>query len=332
MCLLTGCKESEITKYEAGLIKLEEHDYRNALACFEDAREEEGETVQILRAIGIAWTGQKVFDKAEAAFSAALKAAGSSDRAMKADLYLYLADARYHQENYSGCIEACDELFRMKKVKDGYFLRGSAYLRMNQYKEADTDFKKFISDSREYDDYLDVYKIYKECDLNADGVEYLEKALEFPPKSAEASYDRGRIYYYLGEYSKAEKELKKAWEDEYAQAGIYLGKVYIAAQELEKAREVYKKCRDADQLKAEAYNGLAYCAIQEEDYKSALSYLQKGLEIDDSEVNQVLLFNEIVVYERLTDIETAKKRLNLYLKKYPADEKALREKTFLQTR
>ena len=66
----------------------------------------------------------------------------------------------------------------MKKRKNGYFLRGSAYLHLDEYKKAKKDFSKVISGSKEYEDYLDIYRIYQECDLNADGAEYLEAALE----------------------------------------------------------------------------------------------------------------------------------------------------------
>ena len=83
-----------------------------------------------------------------------------------------------------------------------------------------------ISGSKEYEDYLDIYRIYQECDLNADGAEYLELALEMKAKSPEDFYNRGRVYYYLSEFEKAEKELKTAWEKEYAPAAVYLGKVY----------------------------------------------------------------------------------------------------------
>ncbi len=245
---------------------------------------------------------------------------------------LYLVDTQYHQKEYQACIKTCDEILDEKKEKNGYFLRGSAYLHLDEYKKAEKDFSKVISGSKEYEDYLDIYRIYQECDLNADGAEYLELALEMKAKSPEDFYNRGRVYYYLSEFEKAEKELKTAWEKEYAPAAVYLGKVYVEANEPEKAKDMYQKCLKQDELKAEAYNGLAYCSMEQEDYEKALEYIQKGLEVKDREVNQALLFNEIVVYERSRDFASAKEKMQQYLAQYPADAAAVKENYFLQTR
>ena len=136
----------------------------------------------------------------------------------------------------------------------------------------------------------------------------------------------------MSEFEKAEKELKTAWEKEYAPAAVYLGKVYVEAKELEKAKDIYTKCLEQKELKAEAYNGLAYCFMELEDYEKALEYIQKGLEIKDGEVNQALLFNEIVVYERSRDFVSAKEKMQQYLALYPADDAAVKENYFLQTR
>lgn len=210
MCFLGGCQKKEPANYELGLESLEKKDYAQAIEYFREAVKEEENPVNAWRGIGISWTEQGIFDKAQEAFSTALELTEKNEKAMKIDLYLYLADALYHQEDYAGCVQKCEELLRIQKVKDGYFLRGSAYLHMSEYSNADKDFSRVISDSEEYEDYLDIYKVYNECNLNADGGEYLEEALEIEPKDAEDYYNRGRIYYYLTEYKNAEKELKKA--------------------------------------------------------------------------------------------------------------------------
>ena len=66
--------------------------------------------------------------------------------------------------------------------------------------------------------------------------------------------------------------------------------------------------------------------------QKALEYIQKGLEVKDREVNQALLFNEIVVYERSRDFASAKEKMQQYLAQYPADAAAVKENYFLQTR
>ena len=115
-------------------------------------------------------------------------------------------------------------------------------------------------------------------------------------------------------------------------AQIYLGKLYFAAGDREKAREAYEHCMHTEELKAEACNGMAYCSIQEEDYESALSYVQEGQKEEDSEEQPALLFNEIVIYEKMADYDSAKEKLREYLELYPGDIDAVRENYLLETR
>ena len=77
---------------------------------------------------------------------------------------------------------------------------------------------------------------------------------------------------------------------------------------------------------------MAYCSIQEEDYESALSYVQEGQKEEDSEEQPALLFNEIVIYEKMADYDSAKEKLREYLELYPGDIDAVRENYLLETR
>ena len=258
--------------------------------------------------------------------------AGESGRALKKDLHLYLADAQYHQGDYQGCVDTCDSLLKISRESNGYFLRGSAYLHLKEYNRAESDFAKVVSGSKDYEDYLDVYMVYRNCGLNADGSEYLEDGLKIEPGNGEDYYHRGRIYFYLEDYENARKALETSADKGYAMARIYLGKVYMAMGDNEKARETYEQCLKEKDLTAEAYNGLAYCAASEEDYEAALSYIQEGLDQADQEEEQALLFNQIVVYEKMTDYDSARKKVSEYLELYPADENAIRENYFLETR
>lgn len=331
LCLLGGCSHTP-TSYETGIKNLEEKNYTEAIGNFQDAVKEEDRTVESWRGIGVAWTEQKVYDKAQEAFETALGLVRSSGQAMEKDLYLYLADAQYHQEDYEGCLETCNTLLEGSREKDGYFLRGSAYLHLKEYSQAEEDFSRVIEGSEDYQDYLDIFMVYRECGLNADGSGYLEQAAEIRPGDGEDYYHRGRVYYYLGDYENAENDLKEAVERDYPMAQIYLGKLYFAAGDREKAREAYEQCMDTEELKAEACNGMAYCSIQEEDYESALSYVQEGQKEEDSEEQPALLFNEIVIYEKMADYDSAKEKLREYLELYPGDIDAVRENYLLETR
>src|SRR5699024_12405327 len=57
----------------------------------------------------------------------------------------------------------------------------------------------------------------------------------------------------------------------------------------------------------------------------ALRNIRQGISCRDESVMRDLLYNEIVVYERQLDFETAQSKMREFLERYPGDEEALRE-------
>ena len=332
LCLLTGCAGNQNSNYEQGALDLENKEYESAIENFELAVAEKEHTAEALRGEGIAYLRLGNYEEAEKAFSSALKKAEKSKTEVKTDILSYLSSVEYKLADYEGSLKHAEALMDLKESKEAHFLKGSAELHLDQYDDAKEDFSKVIEKSEDYDDYLQVYKVYADYDLKADGASYLEQALEIDGTGKEDAYNKGRIYYYLEEYDKAKEELSSSYEDGYKDAAIYLGKVYAELGDIDNAKSMYQECLNEKGYQARAYNGLAYCNILEEDYASALKNIQKGLDAGDEEEKQGLLFNEIVVYEKTSDFATAKEKIAEYLKLYPSDEKAVKESYFLETR
>ena len=53
---------------------------------------------------------------------------------------------------------------------------------------------------------------------------------------------------------------------------------------------------------------------------------------NDEELTQAMRFNSIFAYEKLGDVETAKRLVKEYTADYPEDESAAKEAQFLETR
>lgn len=332
LVLLAGCGKESVSNYELGTEDLLNKDYSSAIENFELSIAEEEQEAESLRGEGIAFYKMGRYEEAETAFSGALELLEDSEKSMKTDVLSYLAVVQFNRENYSGSVDTCNQLLDIRKKPEGYFLRGRAYLYLDSYEEAASDFNKMVSGSKDYDDYLDVYWVYEACDMKADGEKYLEMALELDGEEKEDHYNRGRIYYYLEEYDNAKEELTTSFNDGYQEAAAYLGKVYVELGDTANARAMYKECQKEESLQAKAYNGLAYCDIMDGDYDSALANIQKGLDTGDEEEKQELLFNEIVTYEKKSDYASAKEKMASYLELYPADAAAVKENYFLQTR
>ncbi len=90
------------------------------------------------------------------------------------------------------------------------FSQESVALAMDSYDEAASNFKEAYGEDATYDMAIEIYEAYLDKDMEADGTRYLEAALSSEAKDAQDHCDRGRVYYYMEDYSNAKKELLEA--------------------------------------------------------------------------------------------------------------------------
>ena len=82
--------------------------------------------------------------------------------------------------------------------------------------------------------------------MEADGTRYLEAALKTEPKNAEDYCNRGKVYYYMEDYSNAQKELTEAVNQKSTEGMLLLGMVYRAQGDTSNARSMYQQYVSAD--------------------------------------------------------------------------------------
>ena len=246
----------------------------------------------------------------------------------------YRATAELKAELKDSAMADCQTLAENYTMDaETYYLTGCVALAMDSYDEASQNFTEAYGEDASYDRAIQIYEAYLEKDMEADGTRYLEAALKTEAKSAEDYCDRGRVYYYMEDYTNAQKELTEAVNQKSTEAMILLGMVYRAQGDTANARTMYQQYVAADDSDpARGYNGLALCDIDDGSYDSALENITKGLEDASTAEMQDLLFNEIVVYEKKLDFATALSKIQEYVKMFPDDENAQKELTFLKSR
>ena len=284
------------------------------------------------RAEGIAYYSEKAYPEAIAAFSRSLNNMDDPDKEFKKDVQFYLAQARMDYGEVDKAIEVYSEILKAGEDEQAFFLRGKAYISMEDYKNAEKDFQRALEGCEDYNLYINIYQIYVDHNKAVDGDAYLKMALELEPQDGEDCYHRGRIYEYEKNYEAARDELKTAMEQGYEDAMLLLGRVYLEMEDPASARSMYQEYLQKSEQGAKAYNGLAMCDIYDGAYDSALENIAQGLKENSKEDEQGLLYNEIVAYEYKRDFATAKEKMKIYLEQYPEDEAALRENEFLSTR
>ena len=285
-----------------------------------------GKQVLMMRAI-LAY-----YDKAKEAFKSSLSSMKHKDAEFSRDVMYYEAETCVQAGDLDGAIEICTNIQEEKVDADALFLRGRAYFLQKNYEQAKVDFDAAVETKESYQLCFDIYELYQESSMKADGDRYLEAAVKIEPKTTEDYYNIGCAYYYLEEQDEAVKAFSKAMKDGSSAAMEMLGEVYLSNGQNDEAKALFSSYLSTDGFAAAANNGLALCALAENDTDSALSYIEEGLKTAEDSDRENLLFNQIVSYEKRADFDTAKSLMADFLAAYPENTAAQRENTFLQNR
>lgn len=336
MMNMTGCagKSTGGTMTKQGMEAIEALDYSGALADFEQAVTDGEDAVPALRGMGMAYMGMARYEEAIEAFNEALEYTDDKMEETVRDIQLYKASAQYRLKDYEATVETCDELLKDEaEVADAYYMRGASYLNMGYQDRAKEDFDQAVALTPEdYTLYLNIYEAFEKRNLSAVGDEYLQTALNIPPKDAEDYYCIGQIYYYLEQYEQAQSALISPVDEKYLPALHLMGRIYLAQEDYVHAKAMYETIQQESGESAETYNGLALCCLSAGEYDQAIQYIEQGLNVAADTEKQELLFNEIVAYEKKLDFTTARVKAENYVTLYPTDEAGQKELAFLKNR
>lgn len=150
-------------------------------------------------------------------------------------------------------------------------------------------------------------------------------------------YKKGVDALENGKYEEAAEQFGEAIEKDKNKADSYrgLGIALWETEDYEGAKEAFENAlAEGSKKTGTLYNFLGSCELKVGDAKKAVSYFEDGLDAEKNseELTKEMSFNRIVAYEKLKDMDTAKKLLTEYLSDYPDDEAAKKEVEFLETR
>jgi len=317
---------------DIGMEALEVQDYEAALTAFNSARDT-GENMRLIyRGIGLARMGQTRYAEAITAFETALSFSNGIPAPIDYDINYYLAAAFYITGQSEKAIDIYDAILTMRdKDRDAYFLRGAIRVEKGQIAEAREDFDMALSlNSGNSDLLIDIYQILAGSGYHSLGEEYLRNAMDQNPRDMD-NFERGRIAFYLGEYEDARSHLEKARDFSF-EAILFLGRTYEVLGDFNYAISVYNDYIDRGNESPHVFNQLGICRMHMGDYEGALRAFGSGLQIEENEILQTLLFNEIVAYQFIGDFKKAAVLMEGYLQQFPDDKVAQRENYFLRTR
>lgn len=210
LSLLAGCDNEKQQIFKEAEKDLEQGSYEYALDEFTTSVNNGVKPAVSYRGIGICQLRLGNYDDAITAFTSAL-GEEKVNKSMARDLYLYRATARLQAGYLDDAMADCQVLAQNYEMDaDAWFLTGKVALEMDVYDEAASDFEQAYGEDSSYDRAIQIYETYLDKDMEADGTRYLEAVLSTEAKGAEDLCSRGRIYYYMGDYTNAQKELTDA--------------------------------------------------------------------------------------------------------------------------
>ncbi|MDD3404205.1 MAG: tetratricopeptide repeat protein [Hespellia sp.] len=143
-----------------------------------------------------------------------------------------------------------------------------------------------------------------------------------------------------GKYKEAADAYQEAIDQEKELSEAYLGKgmAYFELKEYPAAKQAFSDAiANGAKETPIIYNMLAISDMEQDNIESALTSFEKGISLagdskDYADVVQEMEYNVIACYEKQTDWENAKAKMEEYISKYPDDESAQKESEFLKTR
>ncbi len=331
---LTGCKAlSSQEQLDVAITQIQNYEYEAALSTLEAAVEAGEDAQMVARCRGIAHAGLTNYEDAVACYLEALSYSSLFVEDMDFDLNYYLADAYEKMGNRDEAKEVYSAILALRPQEvNALFLRGRLYLEEGQYDLAMADFDKTVElDKDGYDLRIEIAGLLSEKGYTDEGLQYLQKFLADNEKKL-SDYDKGRIYYYMGDYEKAKTSLESAKSEESDDIILLLGKSYEQLGDYNYATSVYKNYLDEHPQSAEIFNQLGLCKMKSGEYEEALSAFRSASNVENNGMSQTLEFNQIAAYEYVGNFKQAAVLMEEYLKKYPEDEVAGREYEFLKSR
>lgn len=332
---LYGCgNDAGRANIDEGMSAIAAMDYASAMESFQMARDKGESSRLISRGMGIASMGLTDYESAVEYFEECLSYSNGVVGEMDYDVNYYLAAAYCKLGKYDKAESIYTAILDLKEDTQAFFLRGNARLELGKQELAIEDFETALkAEPENYDMLIQIYKVLDAHGKGAEGTEYLSFALRSRGKQMEP-YDKGMIYYHLGDYAQACTALEEAKNSKRkAEVYLYLGLSYEATGDYNYAiTNVYTSYLKNNEGNAPIYNQLGLCYLKQGSYELALSAFQSAMQIPDNGMMQTLKFNEVVAYEYLGQYTQATALLNSYLQIYPDDEAAIREYEFLRTR
>jgi tetratricopeptide (TPR) repeat protein len=243
----------------------------------------------------------------------------------------YRAQAERMVEQYEASAKTYDILLQVTTPDvDLYYNQGVVYVLEQKTDLAKEDFDKAIAlTPDDYQLYWNIYNCLMKSGEETLAKEYLQQTDSIQATGEISSKYQGIVAYLLQNYTEAIEILTTLAEPD-VESDLFLALAYENIDENKEAQKVYQNLIETNSNNPYVYNQTALYYLRQNSMSKALKYLKKGIKIEgNSEDSQDLVFNQIIVYERMGNYEKALEALQTYETTYGESERLIKEKEFL---
>ena len=252
------------------------------------------------------------------------------------DIKKYIALAEVKLGDYKSAADIYEEMLNVNKPDVSLYGKlAEVYFAMGEAVKAAENYDLAISrEPDNFDAYFGKYEILSARGETEKAAEVLNQAAGIKITDDRSGYKAGILEYLRGNNDKAKEYLNTAYTKGILESSYYLAKISMLENDYTAAKEFFEKYeKDLGKITISGwYDGMADCLIKEEKYGDALSYVLKGLGLEDVSAMKQLMIKKVTLYEKTLDYDKAYEAAVDYTKLYPDDKKMAREVTFLKTR
>ena len=282
---------------------------------------------------GISLMQNGKYEEALVEFQNALDCALGEIGDTEVDICFYKAESQYYTGDIQGAMDTYSSIIAFCDDARAYFLRGNLYYSLGNEQNALMDYEAAIENNpKEYELYMGIYEALAAHGKESEAQAYLKQALEIKGDKAYDKMQKGRICFLLGDTTQALSLLEEAVNGKETEAYFYMAEVQEAVGDSQAAQESITSYIESGNLDSYHLFTVANSQLSKGHYEMAIECLNQALALENVPNKQIIMKTLVIAHEQNRDFETAKKLMVEYLEKYPDDEEAKREFTFLETR
>ena len=309
--------------------QLKTGDTEKALKNMNTALKKEPESPDLKRRIGLFYREAGDLDAALLYLNEALPE--DADYSMEdVETLGFRGEVLFRLERYSEAIDTFLKLIDLKyHVLEHDILIGEAYLKMNQMYAA-TEYFRLTRSKEEAlpEHFLRIYLDLTAYGQTREAKKYYEEGLKRAIEGTTAStMTPAEFCVAAGKPEEAEPYFEDGNSRE---ARLAHAMVLVNQRKFPEAEVIYRALIAEGEDGADVYNQYLIMKVEEGDYDSAFQLLAQVYALADDNERKNAMFNEIVIYERMEDYETAFEKAREFKKAFPMDPSADREYDFLK--